>query len=141
MLYGTKLCLYIFSTIICLILVNSSKTLRLLCTIKMTIIWKEKVEEMIWILDIHYWYSVATSRFTIKSLFLLYFSKWEIILCEFCGSHGAHVACNHLEKLGKHDICKGCKDVDEKSKCCILEVNVTFFLYNSEPLRQISNSH
>ncbi|XP_060566678.1 uncharacterized protein LOC132725559 [Ruditapes philippinarum] len=43
-------------------------------------------------------------------------SKWEIILCEFCGSHGAHVACNHLEKLGKHDICKGCKDVDEKTR-------------------------
>ncbi|XP_045175865.2 uncharacterized protein LOC123536603 [Mercenaria mercenaria] len=43
-------------------------------------------------------------------------SKWEIILCDFCGSHGAHVACNHLEKMGKHDICHGCKEVDERTR-------------------------
>lgn len=43
-------------------------------------------------------------------------SKWEIILCDFCGSHGAHVACNHMEKLGKNDICHGCKEVDERTR-------------------------
>ncbi|WAR19117.1 G2E3-like protein [Mya arenaria] len=30
-------------------------------------------------------------------------TKWEIILCEFCGSSGSHIACSYLLKLGKRN--------------------------------------
>lgn len=43
-------------------------------------------------------------------------SKWEIILCDFCGSHGSHMACDHLLKHGRNHICPDCNEVDKKAR-------------------------
>ena len=45
-----------------------------------------------------------------------YFSKWELLICDNCGSQGGHVGCHHLVKKGKDYICPECHEVDLKCK-------------------------
>ncbi|XP_033734617.1 uncharacterized protein DDB_G0284459-like [Pecten maximus] len=40
--------------------------------------------------------------------------KWEIIVCNWCGSQGSHVGCHSLSKVGSEDVCQDCKAVDMK---------------------------
>ncbi|OWF45461.1 G2/M phase-specific E3 ubiquitin-protein ligase [Mizuhopecten yessoensis] len=41
--------------------------------------------------------------------------KWEIILCDWCGSQGSHVGCHSLSKCGSDNICPDCKGLEKKS--------------------------
>jgi len=52
------------------------------------------------------------------------FRKWEIILCDFCGSSGSHVACGYLKKLGKRNVCPECYNLDQKCEPLLLFVRI-----------------
>ncbi|KAL5008056.1 hypothetical protein ScPMuIL_013637 [Solemya velum] len=41
-------------------------------------------------------------------------SKWEIIVCDWCGSKATHIHCHALKKIGKEDVCLECKDIGDK---------------------------
>ncbi|XP_076464339.1 uncharacterized protein LOC143296346 [Babylonia areolata] len=38
-------------------------------------------------------------------------SRWEIILCDWCGSSGTHNGCNGFTRVGKDSVCKECSEI------------------------------
>ncbi|XP_046373044.1 uncharacterized protein LOC124146677 [Haliotis rufescens] len=41
-------------------------------------------------------------------------TKWEIIVCEYCGSKGSHAACRGLELIRKEYACGECAEIEKK---------------------------
>ena len=48
--------------------------------------------------------------------FILIFSKYELILCDHCGSSGTHLACSNLKNPMEDWICASCAEIAAKSK-------------------------
>ena len=59
----------------------------------------------------------------------IYFSKWELLLCDNCGHAGGHVECGHLIKKGKDYICPDCHEIDMKCEYLVSKSNNNNNLY------------
>ncbi|XP_061173871.1 uncharacterized protein LOC133182982 [Saccostrea echinata] len=45
--------------------------------------------------------------------------KWEILVCDWCGSTGSHVGCHNIIKVGPDDyMCPDCYEIEEKWNNC-----------------------
>ncbi|KAK3092746.1 hypothetical protein FSP39_006825 [Pinctada imbricata] len=43
--------------------------------------------------------------------------RWEILVCDWCGSKGSHVSCHGLIRVSKEDyVCQDCMDIHNKCK-------------------------
>lgn len=56
-----------------------------------------------------------------------FFRKWELVLCDYCGSQGTHLSCSGLEKSSDKWECNECKTVISKFK----KKNITENIYNN----------
>ncbi|KAL8600048.1 hypothetical protein ACOMHN_039281 [Nucella lapillus] len=52
-------------------------------------------------------------------------SRWEIVLCDCCGSSGSHIECRGLTKAGKEHLCQECVEITAIGEYTVL-LSVSF---------------